>query len=103
MRKTPRARGGDTQGRAQRGRVGPTIGVLAGGEDPTRHRLLEPGGLVLLERVQVVQTAQEEQVGDLLNHLEWIGDAAGPERVPYLVDLALDGAGDHVPSSKSLI
>jgi hypothetical protein len=44
--------------------------------------------------VQVVQPAQEEQVGDLLDHLERVGDAAGPEGVPDLVDLALDWTGD---------
>jgi hypothetical protein len=46
--------------------------------------------------VQVVQPAQEEQVGDLLDHLQRVGDAAGPEGVPDLVDLALDVAGDHL-------
>jgi len=45
--------------------------------------------------VQVIQPAQEEQVGDLLDDFERVGDAAGPEGVPDLVDLALDGAGDH--------
>ena len=75
--------------------VGAALGVLALGEDPPLHRLLEPGGLVLLQRVQVVQAAQEEQVGDLLDHLQRVGDAAGPEGVPDLVDLALDVAGDH--------
>jgi hypothetical protein len=59
------------------------------------HRRSEPGGAVLFQRVQVVQPAQEEQIGDLLDHLERVGDAAGPEGVPDLVDLALDVAGDH--------
>ena len=70
--------------------------VVAVGEDATLHRLFEPGGLVLIQRVKVVQTAQEEQVGDLLDDLQGVGDTTGPEGVPDLVDLALDVAGDHV-------
>jgi len=49
--------------------VGPSPGVLALREHPPLHRLLEPVGLVLLQRVQVVEPAQEKQVGDLLDHL----------------------------------
>jgi len=71
--------------------------ILARREDAVRHRLFQPRGLVLLQRVQVVQAAQEEQVSDLLNDFERVGNAAGPECVPDLVDLALDGAGDHFP------
>jgi hypothetical protein len=44
--------------------------VLARGENPAPDGLLEPGGLVLLQRVEIVQAAQKEQVGDLLDHLE---------------------------------
>jgi hypothetical protein len=71
-------------------------------EDAAAHRPLEPGGLVLLQRVQVVQTAQEEQVGDLLDDLERVGDAAGPERVPDAVDLVLDFTSDHFGFRESL-
>ena len=53
-------------------------------------------GPILLERVEVVEAAQEEQIGNLFDDLQRIGDAAGPEGIPDLVDLALDGAGDHV-------
>jgi hypothetical protein len=49
--------------------------------------------------VQVVQPAQEQEVGDLFYDFQRVGDAAGPEGVPDLVDLALDGAGDHVEMS----
>jgi len=45
--------------------------------------------------VQIVQSADEEQVGDLLDDFDGIGDAAGPEGIPDLIDLILDGAGDH--------
>ena len=52
-------------------------------------------GLVLLERLQVVEPADEEQVGDLLDHLQRVGDAAGPEGIPDLVDLATNFVGEH--------
>ena len=37
-----------------------------------------------------VRPVQKEQVGDLLDYFERIGDTAGPEGVPDLVDLAFD-------------
>jgi len=69
--------------------------VLAFGKDAALHGLVEPGGFVLGQRVQVVQAAEEEEVGDLLHHLQGVGDAAGPEGVPDAVDLGFDCAGDH--------
>jgi hypothetical protein len=57
---------------------------------------LEAQGLVLLQRLEFVEALQEEQVGDLLDHLERIADAARPEGIPDAVDLLLDDAGDHV-------
>jgi hypothetical protein len=33
---------------------------------------------------------------DLLDDLQGIGNAAGPEGVPDLIDLIFDGAGNHV-------
>ena len=52
-------------------------------------------GLVLLQRVQVVEALDEQQVGDLLDDLERVGDAAGPEGVPDAIDLTADFAGEH--------
>ena len=46
--------------------------------------------------MQVVQAAQEEQAGDLLDDLDGVGDAAGPKGVPDLVDFAFEVAGEHV-------
>ena len=69
--------------------------VLTGLEDRTLDRLAGAAGLVLRGRLQVVEPADEEQVGDLLDHLQGVGDAAGPERVPDPVDLALQLTGDH--------
>ena len=52
-------------------------------------------GFVLFQGVQVVEAAQEEQIGDLLHHLQRVGDAARPEGVPDLVDLAADFTADY--------
>ena len=67
-------------------------GIVARRKHSARHRRLEPGGFVLFQRMQVVQATEKEQVRDQLDHFEWVGDAARPERVPDLIDLALDGA-----------
>src|SRR6185312_13112221 len=45
-------------------------------EDAALYRLLQPIGLVFLQRLQVVEAADEQQVGDLLDHLQRIGDTA---------------------------
>ena len=51
--------------------------------------------LVLLAGVQLVQTLDEQQVGELLDDGERIRDAAGPHGVPDSVDLGLQLTGDH--------
>ena len=63
-------------------------GVSSLREKPALHRLAQRHGLVFLQGVQVVQAAQEQQVSDLLHHLQRVGDAARPERIPDGVDLA---------------
>jgi len=45
--------------------------------------------------MQFVQALGEQQIGDLLDHRQRMGNAARPERVPDLIDLILDGAGYH--------
>jgi hypothetical protein len=45
--------------------------------------------------VQIVEATKEEQVRDLLDDFERIRDAAGPESIPYAVDLAAEFAGEH--------
>ena len=46
----------------------------------------EAVGLVFLEGVEFVQAFDEEQVGELLDDSERIGDAAGVERHPNGID-----------------
>lgn len=45
--------------------------------------------------VAFIEPPHEEQVGDLFDHLQRIGDAPRPAGVPDAVDLAADFAGDH--------
>ena len=75
--------------------VGAALGVVSLGKDAPLHRLFERGGFVLLQRVQVVQPPQEEQVGDLLDDFERVGDPPGPEGVPDAVDLIAEFTGEH--------
>lgn len=72
------------------------LGVVALGE----HAALQGGeleavGLVFLQGVEVVEALEEQQVGDLLDDFERVGNAAGPERIPEGVDLAADSAVEH--------
>ncbi len=75
--------------------VGAFFGVFAGGEDAALHRLFEPGGFVFLQGMEVVEAAEEQQIGDLLDDFERVGDAAGPEGVPDAVNLVADVASEH--------
>ena len=50
---------------------------------------------MFLKRVQVVVTLEEQQVGNLLDDFERIGDAAGPERIPEGANSTADFAVEH--------
>ncbi len=73
--------------RGDRGCPGPQ------GRPGARPSAWRRGRLPLLQRLQLVEAADEEEVGDLLDHLDGIGDAARPEAVPDLVDLTADVPG----------
>ncbi len=73
----------------------PAQSGLAGGEQRLLDRAAGAGGLMLRACVQLVQTLDEEQVGELLDDRERVRDAAGPHGVPDSVDLGLQLAGDH--------
>ncbi len=51
--------------------------------------------VALRKRVSVIQSADEQRVGNLLRHLHRIGDAARPESIPDGVDLAAKFAGEY--------
>jgi hypothetical protein len=70
-------------------------GVLPRGKDDALQRRAEARGLQLFDGLQIIQTANEKQIRDLLDHLERIGDASRPERVPNAVDLTADFAREH--------
>jgi hypothetical protein len=78
--------------------VRPPLRILPLRKDPPLDRLHEPRGLVLLQRLEVIEPAKKQQVGDLLDDLKGIGDTAGPECVPDTVDLVADFAGEHAGS-----
>ena len=69
--------------------------VPLGGEDRILDRLAGAGSLGFFERVQLVESLDEEQVGELLDDRERIRDAAGPHRVPDAVHFGFEFAGDH--------
>ena len=56
--------------------VGAFLGIFAFREDAALHRFFEPGGFILLQRVQVIEPLEEQEVGDLLDDFERIGNAA---------------------------
>jgi hypothetical protein len=74
---------------------GAAPGVNALRVDAARHGRAQAYGFVFFQGVQVVQAAQKQQVSDLLHHLQGVGDAAGPERVPDSVNLAAQFAREH--------
>lgn len=64
-------------------------------KDHSLDRPAQHVGLVLLAGLDVIETAHEQKVGDLLDHLERIGDAAGPEGIPDLIDLRANFTVEH--------
>jgi len=75
--------------------VGLSVLVDALGEDAPLDRLLQRLGLALLDGLQLIQTLDEQQVGQLLHDAEGVGDPARPEVVPDPVDLVPDFADQH--------
>ncbi len=69
--------------------------VLAFREDAPLDRLAEAVGLVLFTSMGVIQPAHEQEVSDLFDHFERIGDATRPKGIPYIVDLGAKFAGQH--------
>ena len=69
--------------------------VLTLRKQPPLDRLFEPGRFQLFERLQLVQPLDEKQVSDLLDDFQRIGNAAGPEGIPDLVNLVANFVGQH--------
>lgn len=68
--------------------------IFARGKDAPLHRLFEAGGFQFFECLQFVETAEEEEIGNLFDDFERVGNSSGPERVPDGVDLTADFAGE---------
>jgi len=62
--------------------------VLALRKRSTLHRFVSAVGFVLFQRMQVIESLDEEQICDLLHYFQRIGNAPSPKRVPYLVNFA---------------
>jgi hypothetical protein len=45
--------------------------------------------------MQIVEPLEKQQIGDLLDDFERIGDAARPECIPEGVNFTADFAGEH--------
>src|SRR5262249_17482710 len=64
-------------------------------KDASFHRLLRTIRLQLLSGMQIVEPFQEEQISNLLDYLEWVGDSSAPKRVPNPIDLIANFARQH--------
>ena len=68
------------------------FGVLAFQEDAALGGLVEARGFQVFKGLEFIKAPEEEEVCNLLDDFERIGDAAGPEGVPDGVDLATNFA-----------
>lgn len=64
-------------------------------ENTAAHRLLGSLAPALLPGFQLIQPPNKQQVGELLQHLQRVGDAAAPEGIPDPIDLVAQLAGEH--------
>src|SRR5574341_1485624 len=76
--------------------LGAPSGLVLAGEQRL-ELLLQELGVAAALFVQRIQPAHEQQVADLLDGREWVGDAAGPEAVPELVNLGAKNRCQHGP------
>jgi len=67
--------------------IATTLFIFSFGEEAPLDGCAQRLSLLLLNCLEIIQTAQKEQVGDLFNHLKRICDAARPECVPQAVNL----------------
>ena len=74
-------------------RSNPEWPVLLEVGGPNRHNAAD---LVFFNGVKIVQSTQKEQLGDLLDHIDGVGNAAGTGGILVGVDFASQFAGEHV-------
>jgi hypothetical protein len=68
-------------------------------KDAPFNGFAEPGTLTLFQFLHLVQPLEKEQVGDLFDDFDRIGNAPRPESVPDAVNLIAYFACKHVPQS----
>src|SRR5205814_5591057 len=76
------------------GALGSLVGFVFPGEQGAEF-LLQEFRLAPLQLVQCVEPPHEEQIADLLDRGERIGDPAGPELVPELVNIGANRWCQH--------
>ena len=59
------------------------------------QRFFESCRLVFFEGVEVIEPFDKQEISDLLDDFERVGNAAGPESVPDGVNLVTDSRGEH--------
>ena len=74
----------------------PAQAALLGGKDRLLDGFAETVSLALLEGVQLVESLDEEQVSELLDDSEGVGDATGPHSVPDLIHFGFQFASNHI-------
>ena len=65
------------------------------GSEVPLERFVQPSRLLFLPILGDVEEPEKHQEGDLLDNRERVGDPALPEFEPELVDLVLEGTGNH--------
>lgn len=76
--------------------VAPPQILLAGIKDVFRRGGIPQRPALINLDLALVEVLDKEQVGELLNDGNRVGNAAGPEGVPNAVDVVFEGAGNHV-------
>jgi hypothetical protein len=64
-------------------------------EDAAAHRLAGTLAAALLQGFQLIQPPNKQQVGELFQHLQRVGDAAAPEGIPDPIDLVAELTGEN--------
>ena len=76
--------------------VAPPQILLAGVKDVFRRGGIPQLPALINLDLALVEVLDKEQVGELLDNGDWVGNAAGPEGVPDAVNVVFEGAGNHV-------
>lgn len=75
--------------------VGPGFRVVPDREDRVFDGLSKKVGFLLGQRLLFIEPLQEQQIRDLFDDFQGVGNTAAPERIPDLVYLGLNFTCDH--------